>query len=61
MAANKTVDAPTKFTVEYFTEDKKLDSRWHYNYEKTQNGPVLVEHFIFPKLEEGKKKSAKKK
>jgi len=44
----------TKFVVEYFTHDKKLDSRWHYNYAKTKNGPVLVENFIVS--EKGRKK-----
>lgn len=48
-------EAPTKFVVEYFTDDKKLDSRWHYNHAKTKNGPVLVEEFIFPEKEKKKK------
>lgn len=45
----------TKFVVEYFTDDKKLDSRWHYDYSRTRNGPVLVEHFIFPNKEKKKR------
>lgn len=41
--AKPVLEAPTKFVVEYFAEDKKLDSRWHYDYAKTKHGPVLVE------------------
>lgn len=52
-------EVSTKFIVEYFTDDKKLDSRWHYNYSKTRNGPVLVEHFNF--TEKKKEKNNKKK
>ena len=43
--AKPVLEVPTKFVVEYFTEDKKLDSRWHYDYAKTKHGPVLVEDF----------------
>lgn len=48
-----------KFTVDYYTEDGQLDSRWHYDYEMTRNGPILVENFILP--EEQSQKTKKKK
>lgn len=55
----------TKFIREYFTYDfdtrtKKLDSRWHYDYSKFRNGPVLVEDFSAPTKEKRKKKVDKK-
>lgn len=50
---------PTKFVVEYFDDDKKLESRWHYDHNKTKNGPILVEEFNLPGRE--KKKVGKKK
>lgn len=52
-------ETPTKFTVEYFTEDKKIDARWHYDYSKTKNGPVLVENFNIPQQEKVVKKKKK--
>lgn len=46
---------PTKFVIDYYNNEKQLESRWHYNYEKTKNGPVLVEEFLLPKKEKEKK------
>lgn len=52
----KSNETPTKFTVEYLDESKKLSSRWHYDYSIQKNGPVLVEEFSLPKKEKRKKK-----
>jgi hypothetical protein len=56
----KAVEQPiTKFTVEYLNSEKEVESRWHYDYNKTRSGPVLVEELMLPKKE--KKKVAKNK
>lgn len=52
-------EIPTKFVVEYKSDDGKLEARWHYDYSKTKAGPVLVEHFDLPPKERKKKKKAK--
>lgn len=46
---------PTKFVIEYLNDEKRVESRWHYNYDKTKNGPVLVEELILPGKEKKKK------
>lgn len=46
---------PTKFVVEYLNDEKQVESRWHYNYDKTRNGPVLVEELALPGKEKKKK------
>ena len=52
----KAIKTPSsKFVVEYFNEEKQVTSRWHYNYDKTKNGPVLVEELILPGKEKKKK------
>lgn len=54
----KAIDPPlTKFVVEYLNEEKEVESRWHYNYEKTRSGPVLVEEFLLSGKEKTKKVS----
>lgn len=53
------MNTPTKFVIEYFDDNKKLSSRWHYNKEIFANGPILVEEFNLPPPE--KKKRSKKK
>lgn len=57
--AKATQETLTKFTVEYFTEDKKIDARWHYDYSVTKNGPVLVENFDLPKQQKVARKKKK--
>lgn len=52
----KAIDPPlTKFVVEYLDNEKRVESRWHYNYDKTKNGPILVEELILPGKEKKKK------
>lgn len=52
----KTIEIPsTKFIVEYLNDQKQVESRWHYDYEKTKSGPVLVEEFLLPGKEKKKK------
>lgn len=46
----------TKFVREYYDDNKKLESRWHYNYDVFKNGPILVEEFNLPKKEKKQKK-----
>lgn len=49
-----------KFVREYMDDtNKKVASRWHYDYSITKNGPVLVEEFALPPKE--KKTRTKKK
>lgn len=48
-------EIPTKFVVEYKSDDGKLEARWHYDYSKTKAGPVLVENFDLPPKERKKK------
>ena len=36
---------PKKFTVEYFSDDKQLESRWTYDLSRQPYGPILVENF----------------
>jgi hypothetical protein len=56
----KAIEIPsTKFIVEYFNDQKQVQSRWHYDYEKTKNGPVLVEEFNLPQKERKSIKSKK--
>ena len=57
--AKATEPPRTKFVVDYFDDDKKLESRWHYDYNKTKNGPVLVEEFNLPAKERKSRKSKK--
>ncbi len=55
---NKT-DTPSKYVIrEYYGDDKKLESRWIYDYSITKNGPISVEEFNLPRKE--KKKRQKK-
>lgn len=49
------IKTDTKFVREYHDDDKKLESRWHYDLSVTKNGPVLVESFNLPKKEKKKK------
>jgi hypothetical protein len=52
-------DIPSKYIIrEYYDDDKKLESRWTYNYDIFKNGPILVEEFNLPRKE--KKKREKK-
>lgn len=52
-------DIQSKYIIrEYYDDDKKLESRWTYNYDTFKNGPVLVEQFNLPRKE---KKSRKPK
>jgi len=42
----------SKYVIrEYYDENKKLESRWTYNYDVFKNGPILVEEFNLPKKE----------
>ena len=59
MAKATEVPPIVKFVVDYFDENKKLESRWHYDHSKTKNGPVLVEEFNLPLKEKKSKKSKK--
>jgi len=47
--------SPIKFVVEYFNNEKQVECRWHYDYAKTKNGPVLVEELLLPGKEKKKK------
>lgn len=49
-------DTPSKYVIrEYYDNDKKLESRWTYNYSITKHGPILVEEFNLPRKEKKKK------
>lgn len=49
-------DIPSKYVIrEYYGDDKKLESRWTYDYSVFKNGPILVEEFNFPKKEKKSK------
>lgn len=49
-----------KFVREYKDDtNKKVLSRWHYDYSIRKNGPVLVEEFDLPPKER-KKRTTKK-
>ena len=52
----KATGAQSKFTVEYKDDAGKLDSRWHYDYERFPFGPFLVEEFNLVKKERKTKK-----
>ena len=49
------IETQTKFTRDYYDDDKKLDSRWHYDLSITKAGPVLVEQFNLPRKEKQQK------
>jgi len=50
----------TKFVREYKDDtDKKVVSRWHYDYSITKNGPILVEEFGLPPKEKNKRTTNK--
>ena len=50
-------ETPSKIVVrEYYDDDKKLSSRWIYNYDVFKNGPISVEEFNLPRKEKKKKK-----
>lgn len=46
-----------QYVHEFYDENKKLSSRWHYDLTKSKNGPIMVEHFNLP----GKEKKIKSK
>ena len=37
-----------QYVHEFYDENKKLSSRWHYDLTKSKNGPIMVEHFNLP-------------
>lgn len=45
------LELQTKFIREYYDENKKLQSRWHYDHNISTNGPYLVEEFDLPSKE----------
>ena len=56
----KEANTPRKFVREYMDDtNKKVMSRWHYDYSITKSGPVLVEEFGLPSKER-KKRSGNK-
>lgn len=54
------IETPTKFVVEYRSDNGKLEAKWHYDYSKTKAGPVLVEHFDLPSKEKKSKRKSSK-
>lgn len=52
----RSAEAQSKFIVDYKDDSGKLESRWHYDYEKYSFGPILVEEFNLPKKEKRTKK-----
>lgn len=54
-------ETQSKFTVDYFDESGKLDSRWFYDLDKFRNGPIMTENFNLPKKEKKTKKTKKQK
>ena len=48
-----------KFVVEYI-ENGKVISKWHYDYEKSKFGPILVEEFDLPPKQRKSKSKPKK-
>lgn len=55
----KVTEQQSKYVIrEYYDDNKKLESRWTYNYSVSKYGPVLVEEFNLPRKE---KKSRKPK
>lgn len=59
MALTKNTEAPIKFVVEYFDENKNVTDRWHYDRNKFPFGPILVENLELPKKEKKSRKSKK--
>jgi len=55
----KSNEVVTKFVVEFTDENGKLESRWHYDYDKFKRGPIEVEQFNIPRKEKRKKKTKK--
>lgn len=50
----------TKFVREYKDDtNKKVVSRWHYDYSITKNGPILVEELGLPPKEKKKRTTNK--
>jgi hypothetical protein len=49
-------ETPSKYVIrEYYNDEKKLESRWTYNYSVFPYGPILVEEFNLPRKEKQKK------
>jgi hypothetical protein len=54
------LELQTKFIREYHDDDKKLESRWHFDLDITRNGPYLVEQFNLPRKEKKSRKVGSK-
>ena len=51
------IETPSKYVIrEYYDDNKKLQSRWTYNYGVFKNGPILVEEFNLPRKEKKQRK-----
>lgn len=54
---NKT-ETSSKYVIrEYYNDEKKLESRWIYDYSITKNGPISVEEFNLPRKEKKSRKT----
>ena len=59
--AKTTLERRTKFVVEYKDDSGRITDRWHYDLEKFNRGPILVENCSLPPKQKKKRVAKVKK